>query len=185
MPSDAELVFEGVRSRVYQWDQELYDGSVARFERAQYPDGAFALPILENGNILLTKQEQPGRPEFISLPGGMIDADDATPLEAAKRELLEETGYVSDSWHTWTTFEGIGNSLAYVSYFIARNCKRIAPICGDGGEKIELFEVSFEEFLLLSGDVQFRHHWNIALLLYEARVSEIYKQQLYATLYTE
>lgn len=81
IPEHAEIVFDGVRARIYQWDQEMYDGSIARFERTRIIDGAFTIPVLKNGNILLTRQEQPARGEFISLPGGAIDDSDASPLE--------------------------------------------------------------------------------------------------------
>ena len=70
IPEHAELVFDGIRAKVYQWNQEMYDGSVARFERIKFMDGAFVIPVLKNGKILLTKQEQPARKPFISLPGG-------------------------------------------------------------------------------------------------------------------
>jgi len=40
----------------------------------------------------------------------------------------------------------------------------------DPGEKIRLFEVSFDEFLLLSSDSRFQHHWNLLPTLYEARL---------------
>lgn len=68
IPDDAELVFDGVRARVYQWDQEMYDGSVARFERIRFLDGAFVIALTDKGTILLTLQEQPTRTPFISLP---------------------------------------------------------------------------------------------------------------------
>lgn len=45
IPDSAECVFSGVRSEVYQWDQELYDGSIKRFERIRFFDGAFTLAI--------------------------------------------------------------------------------------------------------------------------------------------
>lgn len=45
-------------------------------------------PVLPDGRILLTEQEQPGREPFIGACGGRIDeGEDA--LTAAKRELLE------------------------------------------------------------------------------------------------
>ena len=68
IPNDAELVFDGVRAKVYQWNQTMYDGSIARFERIRFIDGAFVVPILPNGNILMTEQEQPARATFYSLP---------------------------------------------------------------------------------------------------------------------
>ena len=50
---------------VYQWDQVLYDGSVTRFERARFLDGAFTVAVLPDGQILMTEQEQPARESFI------------------------------------------------------------------------------------------------------------------------
>ncbi len=69
----------------------MYDGSIARFERIRFIDGSFVIPILPDGRILLTRQEQPGRSEFISLPGGSFDSPDEDPSVCALRELREET----------------------------------------------------------------------------------------------
>ena len=81
-----------MRFDIFQWEQELYDGSMTTFERARFRDGAFVVPILPDGTILVTKQEQPARSgAFFSLPGGSFDFPDEVPLECAKRELFEET----------------------------------------------------------------------------------------------
>lgn len=69
----------------------MYDGSISRFECIRFIDGAFVIPILPDGRILLTRQEQPGRSEFISLAGGSFDSPDEDPRECAHRELREET----------------------------------------------------------------------------------------------
>lgn len=172
IPEHAECVFKWVRNTIYQWDQEMYDGSIARFERNRFIDGAFVLPILPNGNILLTKQVQPTRNPFISLPWWAFDHPDEDPILCAKRELKEETGYVSDEWKEWFRFDGSPNTIMYVHYFIAHNCKKVSEISLDPGEKIETFEVNFDEFLELSSNPKFHHHWNLLPLLYEARLDE-------------
>lgn len=70
IPESAEKVFSGVRIAIYQWDQVLYDGSIARFERARFLDGSFAVALLPGGDIIMTEQEQPGKAEpYITLPG--------------------------------------------------------------------------------------------------------------------
>jgi 8-oxo-dGTP pyrophosphatase MutT (NUDIX family) len=53
---------------------------------------------------LLTRQEQPLIPEFISLPGGSFDFPDEVPLDCAIREFREETGYTADIIVPWFEF---------------------------------------------------------------------------------
>lgn len=172
IPEHAELVFEWVRTKIYQWDQEMYDGSIARFERTRFLDGAFVIPVLKNGKILLTKQEQPARTPFISLPGGGIEIEDDSPLISAQRELLEETWAKSHNWSEFFHFTGTNNVVSNVYYYIARDCEIVAPIMADAGEKISLFEVDFDEFLELSSNEEFHHHWNLLPIMYEARLKK-------------
>lgn len=183
IPENAECVFSWVRSEVYQWDQKMYDGTLARFERIRFLDGAFVIPITPEWNILLTIQEQPWRKEFISLPGGSFDSPLEEPLLCAQRELLEETGYVSDNWKFWHSFEGTGNVVTHTYFYIAHDVSWEQAIRPDAWEKIELFEVTFDEFLELTSDKRFHHHWNLLPILYEARLSQPNRDALRQTLY--
>lgn len=64
------------------------------------PDWVNIVALTGDGNrdVVLIRQYRHGiRSETIEIPGGMIDPGE-TPLEAARRELLEETGYASDEW---------------------------------------------------------------------------------------
>lgn len=183
IPEHAELVFSWVRAKVYQWDQEMYDGTTARFERIRFMDGAFTIPVLENGNILLTLQEQPARKPFFSLPGWALDKEWENPIEWAKRELLEETGCTSDDWHHWMDFTWTVHTATYVYYYIARNCRSIQDVAPDGWEKIELIEVNFDQFLELASDIRFQHHWNLLPYMYEARLSQKKYNELYEIIY--
>ena len=68
------------------------------------PDSVAVLALTTDRQVVLARQYRPG-PEIIlnELPGGYIGEE--TPLVAAKRELLEETGYIGDvriiasNWH--------------------------------------------------------------------------------------
>lgn len=172
IPPTAKKVFSGVRADIYQWDQEMYDGSIETFERIRFIDGSFVVAILPNGRILLTRQEQPARQHhFIWLPGWAFDSPDEDPIHCAQRELLEETGYASDNIELWYKHNGTSNIISHTYFYIAHDCYKIWEIESDPGEKIELMDISFDEFLLLSEDEKFIH-WPLLSFLFLARLYE-------------
>ena len=152
MTEGAKKVFEGVIFDMYQWEQMLYDGSMATFEKLARDDTVVILPVTDQGKIILLDQEQPDLARFLSLPGGRIDEGEDT-LEAAKREMLEETGYASDNWELWFDYLPTAKIDWKVNVYIARNCRKVAEQKGDAGEKFYgLKEVDFEEFFQFAID---------------------------------
>ena len=98
IPDSATCVFKGVIFDVYQWPQTMFDGSVKTFEMLRRPDTVQVI-VVRGNQILLVEDEQPGRKPRLHFPGGRADdEDDASWLDAAKRELREETGYVCKNW---------------------------------------------------------------------------------------
>lgn len=155
IPEHAKLVFKGEIFDVYQWEQEMYDGSKKTFEKLKRPDTVAVFPVLDDGKILLTTQSQPGREEFIDAPSGRVDAGEDV-LEAAKRELLEETGYIAEEYILWKAVQPIGKIDWAVYAFVAKKCKKIKEQEVDAGEKISLKEYSFDEMLDLARNDKFR-----------------------------
>jgi 8-oxo-dGTP pyrophosphatase MutT (NUDIX family) len=73
----------------------------------------------------------------LELPGGVIDHGE-TPLAAAKRELLEETGYSSTEWEfVGSMFANPARQTNRVHTFIARNIKAGRAQQLDASEEIE------------------------------------------------
>ena len=59
-------------------------------------DRAMVLPMLNDGRIILVNEYRHGCRDYVwQLPAGCVDGEEA-PEEAARRELLEETGYVAE-----------------------------------------------------------------------------------------
>lgn len=155
IPENAKRVFKGIIFDVYQWEQELYNGSKAVFEKLKRPDTVVILPVLPDGKIILIEEEQPGSDLVIGIPGGRIDEGEEV-LEAAKRELLEETGYEADKFILWDV-QQVVNKIDWVIYtFIAKGLRKIAEPKLDGGEKITLKHVSFDEFIDIGTDTSVR-----------------------------
>lgn len=145
IPDQAHRVFKGTIFDVYQWDQELYDGSHGVFEMLKRAD---TLQILatEGDKILVTYESQPNKEGFYSFPGGKAeDAED--PLSCAKREMLEETGMESDDWKLYRVYEPFHKIDWKIYYYIARNCRTVRPPQLDAGERIEVKRLSFDEFI--------------------------------------
>ncbi len=57
------------------------------------------IPVTTDGQVVMVSQYRHGiESDTLEIPGGMVDAEDPSSLAAAKRELFEETGYVSNNW---------------------------------------------------------------------------------------
>lgn len=85
VPSQAKRVFKGIIFDVYQWEQELFDGSKQTFEMLKRPDTVEVIAV-KDGSILMSRQSQPNKHDFFSLFGGRVEPDEE-PLAAAQREL--------------------------------------------------------------------------------------------------
>ncbi|MDO8617477.1 MAG: NUDIX hydrolase [Candidatus Uhrbacteria bacterium] len=124
---------------------QLPDGRVEEFTIKDERPVVCILPLTEDQRIILVKQYRPG-PErmLLELPGGGIERDEA-PEVAARRELLEETGYDGEF-----IFVGITLDCAYSTMqrynFVAKNCRKIQEPHPDANEFLEVMDLNLQEF---------------------------------------
>jgi ADP-ribose pyrophosphatase len=122
------------RLDVYNETVELPNGRIVT-DYLQFVAATFAQIFAEtvDGKVILLRQYKHGpRRVHLALPGGHIDADE-TPLAAARRELLEETGYGGGDWSDLGSFCTAGNHGGSTSYsFICRGAElKAEPRSGD------------------------------------------------------
>lgn len=176
LPLNAKLVFKGKIFEVWQWEQKMYDGTVEIFEKLRRANTAQVIPIIGD-KILIQTQEQPdSKKSFNSIPGGRCEEGESG-LAAAKRELLEETGYVSDDWELWREENPTGKIIWTVSTYIARNCYYKQAPNLDAGEKITARLISFDEFLILSEDPAFYERKDLCCELIRARFDKKFQEK--------
>ena len=149
IPKGAKLVFKGKIFDVYQWEQLMFDGSYTTFERLRRPYTVSILATFK-GKVVLTQEEQPASAKRENhLFAGRMEKGES-PIKAAKRELLEESGMVSNNWHLLKVFEPVSKMDWKVYLFSAANCRKISGQNLDNGERIKVKKVSFEKFMSLS-----------------------------------
>ncbi|MFI3300062.1 MAG: NUDIX hydrolase [Candidatus Gastranaerophilales bacterium] len=93
----SEIVYQGKIIRVYRDEIELSNGMKSFREVAQLSGGVVILAIKEDEILFVQQYRYPIKNTIFELPAGKLEKDEA-PLNAAKRELEEETGYQAKNW---------------------------------------------------------------------------------------
>lgn len=95
----SEHVFDGIILHIDHLTNRLPNGKLAKREVARHIGAAAVLPIDDEGNVYLVRQfRAPVDRVLLEIPAGKLDYKGEDRLEAAKRELREETGYVAEKW---------------------------------------------------------------------------------------
>jgi ADP-ribose pyrophosphatase len=144
---DGEVVYDGHFLKVQRDSVRLPDGKISQREYIKHPGAVVILPLFDDGSVLLERQYRyPLDRVFIEFPAGKIDPDEA-PLDTAKRELKEETGYTATDWkYVCTIHNAIAYSNEHLDIFLARGL-----VAGerelDDGEFLETFKSTVPEML--------------------------------------
>ena len=135
------------------------------------------------GNFLCVRQFRQGIKEVTTeFPAGGIERKDGKEyggdgdisaedsLAAAKRELLEETGYESDEWtHLLTVPSNATIADNYAHLFVARNCRKVAEPSLDTTEFLKVVKLSAQEIESLISGGDFKQAMHIAAWLLSLR----------------
>ncbi len=166
----AELVFDGGLLKVHRDAVRLPDGSESTREWIAHPGAVVVIAALDNGKLIFERQfRYPLRRVFLELPAGKIDPAEY-PLDTARRELREETGYKAKSWrHLGTLHTCIGYSDEHIEIFLAHGLSFVghAP---DQGEILEIIELTLSDALLAVRDGEITDGKTVAGLLWADKI---------------
>ena len=92
-----EEIFKGVALHVVKDEILLPNGKRSVREISLHNGAAAVIPILPDGRVVMERQYRYAHGRvMLEIPAGKLDTPDEIPIEAAKRELREETGAVSN-----------------------------------------------------------------------------------------
>jgi ADP-ribose pyrophosphatase len=117
------------------------------------------IALTPDNQVVLVEQYRHGSDTVtLEIPGGCIDAEDGSPLIAAQRELLEETGYSGDEWTElgWNDPNPALFSNRCYTYLV-RNAKPVKAQALDGMEEIKVSTVPLDSIPRLITEKKITH----------------------------
>ncbi len=142
-----ETVAELRRFRLARYTQRFPNGHVEERDVIVHPGAAVILPVTRDGRVVLVKQYRTSLNAcHVELPAGVFDPGES-PLEAARRELLEETGYRADSWRELTrSHPAPGLTDECLSIYLAEGLE-LGEAAREPGEYLEVLHLEVSEVL--------------------------------------
>jgi ADP-ribose pyrophosphatase len=95
----------------------------------EHPGAAAVIALTADDQVILVRQRRHAiDADILEIPAGLVDPGEE-PIETARRELLEETGYApEDLWPVCIMVPSPGYSNERIALFCATGCKRMVEI---------------------------------------------------------
>lgn len=170
---DSERIYEGAILNVRR-DKVTALGGTAYREIIEHNGAVAMVALTSEKNVILVRQYRYACGESVlEIPAGKIDRGETNPVEAAKRELKEETGYSAEKI---IYLGSINPSVAYseeVIYIYAMTELTAGEQQLDDDEAVDVVEVPFDEAYDMAAGGSMTDAKTIAgLMMAKAQLSE-------------
>lgn len=150
-------VFKGKIINVRVDEVLIKEGVTTSREIVEHPGAAAIVALDDKKQIIMVKQfRKPIERELYEIPAGKLDPGE-TPLECAKRELYEETGFVAKSWKeifSIYTSPGFSNEKIVIYFAECLTRHRQEPIDQLEISKVEFFSIDILRDMIFNKEIQ-------------------------------
>lgn len=115
----SKVVYKG-RFVTIRIDSTLINNKIVEREVVESGEGVLIAALTPEDKIILLKQYRPAYGEIYEVPAGAMKKGEE-PLQAAQRELLEETGIEAESWKQISQHSQSVHGTGFNYIYIARN----------------------------------------------------------------
>jgi 8-oxo-dGTP pyrophosphatase MutT (NUDIX family) len=146
---------------------ELPNGQTIEPIILEFGDWACVFALTKQQEVLLIRLYRRGVDKIIwEIPGGMIDPGE-TPLKAASRELLEETGYGGGSIVEMAAISpNPDNHTNKMHYFLACDVEKVGPQHSDDLDRIEVHPTPLDEVIRMAQNGELLQSMHICALFF-------------------
>lgn len=144
---------------------ELPSGKPYKAYVFEFDSWANVVAITKNNEVVLVKQYRHGVQEvLLELPGGVVD-DGENPLEGAKRELMEETGYSAGNIiEIGRLYPNPAIQQNTLYCYLATDAELAGEQHLDDAEEIEVELIPLDDLIEMAAQGKFLHALNVAVL---------------------
>lgn len=149
-------VFDGFILHVNKDDILLPDGRPATREVIRHIGAVCIVPITDDGKVIMERQFRYPLDKVIwEIPAGKLDSKTEDRLEAAKRELREETGFTADEWiNIGDYFPAAAYTDEHITMYLAKGLHK-GDRDLDDDEFLDVYEIPLSDLYeqVLKGEI--------------------------------
>jgi ADP-ribose pyrophosphatase len=162
---ESNRIFDGKFVKLSLEKIMMPNNTILDKEKTEQVHRATVVPVTNDGKFVLISQYIMGNDEWrLGLIGGGIEHNGEfsnyteKPMDAAKRELLEEAGYEANKWELLYGQKRRGTSNQDVYFYLATDLyKSSAKRHIDENEPLKVVEVKFDKALKMAFEGKFPH----------------------------